>query len=266
MVATPHARLEEERVRSAPRQIFLLLLAADVIVLIIYLLVLPSGQWESLDTRVRAIASLIASGLAYFGLDRLMRKGASHYGVVLDYMWFRALLVLVTPFLWLGILPVWSSRFVFSPTQANPPDIIFAGKSRQWVNTDKRTLKNEPIYQVDGLLLRNYEYIVSTSRQTSYYLPLISILKGAFFHQPIIIQLPCAVQLPYVSGAKVTYRKFQGDKEIDYGDLPGDGNIYLLPGHYDYVRVETADRWGSSSLDAKCPLSELDFEMKTKTK
>ncbi len=249
--------------RGASRQVFVFLLAADLIVLLIYLLALPSQQWGALDARVKAIASLVASGLAYFGLDRLLKKRAGNYAAVLDSYWFRTLLVLATPVLWLGTLPVWSPRFVFSPPQANPPDIAFAGKPRQWVNTDKRTSTGEPIYQVDGLLLRNYEYTVATGRQTSYYLPLISILKGTFFHGPVIIQLPCAVQLPYISGAKVKYRRFQGEADVEYGDLPGDGKIYLMPGHYDYIRIETSDTAGSSSLDLKCPSSEsLGIEMK----
>jgi hypothetical protein len=264
MVNPLQARLEKKAVRRAPRQFFLFLLAADIIALLIHFIFLPNGEWESLNSRIRALASLIASGLAYFGLDRLLTKSASEYAAILDSSWFRALLVLATTVLWLGILPVWSSRFVFSPPQANPPDILFAGKSRQWVNTDRKTSMDEPIYQVDGLLLRNYEYVVATSRQTTYYLPLISILKGAVFHEPIIIQLPCTVQLPIVSGAKVKYRRFQGDTEQDYGDLPGDGKIYLLPGHYDYIKLETPERVGSSSLDSKCPSSELAVEMESK--
>jgi hypothetical protein len=263
MAKSPHARTAGTDSRSASRQIFLFLFAADIIVLIIYLLVLPSGDWESVDSRVRAIGSLVASGLAYFGLDRLMRKRASNYAVVLDSYWFRALLLVATPFLWLGTLPVWSSRFVFNPPQANPPGIIFAGKSRQWVTTDQQTSVGEPVYQIDGLLLRNYEYKLAAG-QTSYYLPLIGILKGTFFRQPIIIQLPCAVQLPYVSGAKVRFRRFQGDPVLEYGDLPGDGKIYLPPGHYDYIGLETSLREGSSSLDAKCPISELQVQMKDK--
>jgi hypothetical protein len=265
MATSRQARREESRSGGASRQLFVFLIAADVIVLLIYLLVLPSGEWERVDSRVRAIASLVASGLAYFGLDRLLKKRVGDYDAVLGSPWFQALLVLVTPVLWLGTLPVWSPRFVFSPPQANPPDIVFAGKSRQWVNTDKRTSAGDPIFQVDGLLLRSYEYTVATGRQTSYYLPLISILKGIFFHGPVIIQLPCSVQLPYISNAKVKYRKFQGDKIEDYGSLPGNGKIYLMPGHYDYIGIETNDEEGSSSLDLKCPSSEsLAIDMKAK--
>jgi hypothetical protein len=267
MASSQQPRPGDSHSSGASRQVFVFLLAADITVLLIYLLVLPSGQWESVDSRVKAIGSLVASGLAYFGLDQIFKKRADDYAAFMDSAWFRSFLVLVTPVLWLGTLPVWSPRFVFSPPQANPPDIFFAGKSRQWINTDKHTSTGEPIYQVDGLLLRSYEYTVATSQQTSYYLPLISILKGTFFHGPVIIQLPCAVQLPYNAGAnaKVKYRRFQGDKDVNYGPLPGDSKIYLMPGHYDYIGIETSDEEGSSSLDLKCPNSDsLSIEMKSK--
>ena len=119
------------------------------------------------------------------------------------------------------------------------------------------------ITELDGLLLRSYDLEFAGSKE-SYYLPAVSILKGTLLHRPIEVQLPCMVQLPIVAGATVSYRRYgepaedgKKIKDVEYGPLPDDGKIFLMPGHYDYIRIETNTDVGSAALEVKCSAQDV---------
>jgi hypothetical protein len=259
-------RPEAKAIRGKWHGVFVFLLAADVVVLFIYLLLLPKDNWESLDGRLKAIGALAASIITYLGLKTVLEKRAANAWELIDSTAFRGVLLFITLILWPSILPVWSYPVVFSPPQASPPEMKIGGKVRRApYMAQKKQQEGEPrTVELDGLLLRNYDLEVEGSKET-YFLPAISILKGTLLHRPIEVQLPCTVQLPIVPGATVFYRRYGAEvkdvkeakdgkevKDINYGPLSDDGKIFLMPGHYDYVRIETTAQAGSAALEVRC--------------
>lgn len=260
VAASPNQpRPEAKAIRGKWHGVFVFLLAADAVVLFIYLLLLPKDNWESLDGRLKAIGALAASIITYFGLKTVLEKRAANAWELIDSTAFRAVLLFITLILWPSILPVWSYRVVFSPPQAFPPTMKVGGKLRHLAYMAQKKQEGEPrMAELDGLLLRSYELEVTGSKEP-YFLPAISILKGTFLHRPIEVQLPCVVELPIVPGATVFYRRYGSEakdgkevKDVEYGALPDDGKIFLMPGHYDYVRIETRAEKGSAALEVKC--------------
>lgn len=242
------------------RQFYVFLLAVDLVILFVYLLIVPENVWENMDKRLRAIGSLVAGVLTYLGLDLLLRRRLANSSALFDTWSFRGLLWFLTVILWGAVLPVWSHWLVFSPPQRTPPAIIVGEKSRYVVDTEIKTKDGESLYQLEGLLLRDYEVRVVGVREPVY-LSAISILKGTFLRRPIRVQLPCALVLPIVRGALVKYRRFAWEEEEEYGPLPDDGKVFLMPGHYDYVKLETREEEGSNALDMECPQTELQITL-----
>lgn len=252
---------------SAPpkksRQLFVFLFAADLVVLFIYLLLLPTNLLIVANTRLRLLGALAVSVLAYLGVDKLLRKRFVDIATIFDSYSFRASLLFVSVIMWAAVMPVWSYRFVFTPNQITPPTIEIGGKIRYPVSMEEKTKDGDSIYELDGLLLRNYEYKFA-GLPASRFLPAISILKGTFLGRAVRLQLPCTVTLPLITGAKVTYRGFAWQAPQEYGPLPGDGRIFLMPGHYDFVRIETGQEEGSGAVEVTCPETELQISMQVK--
>ncbi len=265
VTASPSKSLPKAKAaRDKWHGVFVFLLAADAVVLLIYLLLLPNNSWELADGRLRGIGSLVTSVLAYLGLNHWLERRSANAAELIGSSSFRAILLFVTLILWSAVLPVWSYQFVFNPPQTSPPAIEIGGRSRQLMYIAKQTRQGERIAQLDGLLLRNYDYKVAGSREENF-LPALSIIKGTFLTRPIEVKLPCTVELPLLpDAATVFYRRYPWDREEIYGSLPGDGKIFLMEGHYDYVRVETKTEIGSSALEVKCPSTNLGIEMQRK--
>jgi len=245
------------------RGVFVFLLAADAIVLLIYLLLLPKDRWEQLDVRWRAIGQVAASVGTYFGLNKMLQARSAAVWDLIDSSAFRAVLLFITLILWPAILPIWHYELVFEPPPHSPPVMTIGGESMR-LHYSGKTKDGRPIAKREGLLLRSYDFRVEGS-QERYSLPAISVLKGTFLNRPEQVDLPCTVQLPIVPDvAKVSYRRYSWESSVDYGDLPGDGKVFLMQGHYDYVRVETTTDVGSAPVEVNCPFTALRVDMRRK--
>ncbi len=249
--------------KSQFRQFYIFLIAADLVVLFIYLFLVPTDTWESYNGRLRSLGSLIVSILAYLGLNAVLQRYVTKF-TFLDQIWFRATVLFVTPILWCAILPVWSVHLVIRPRQIVQPEVQILTQS-----SDKNTgqggvyrycevppsktspTSDETICAFGQLLLRHYEIVLKGAPHSTY-LPAPSIFVNTFIQHPFPVQLPCRLQLYPVYPKESIYTKRLGEKEEGPEPLPHDGVIWLMPGRYEYIRATDDKRHGQGSLEMPC--------------
>jgi hypothetical protein len=266
--------------RRSGREFFIFLLAVDVIAVLIYFLLVPNDVWESLSTRWRSVASLVGSLISYLGLKAAIQRYVSD-PAFLDQSWFRVILGFASPILWAAVLPVWSVELELRPPQPmlTQVQILNADKSSSSktnesgapsvesyrtcevpgsdsaANPSANQATSATTCKVGGLLLRSYGISVTGAPQPSY-LPAFSILSNMVTGRRLRIQLPCELEIqPQVTGAML-HMKPQGGRDVDGGTLPDDGRIWLMPGHYDYVKITKDNHSAQSLWDMKCVSGE----------
>lgn len=276
------------------RQFYIFLIAADVVVLFIYFFLVPKDAWENYDARLRSVGSLLVSVIAYLGLNSILQRYVTK-AIILDQTWFRAIVFLITPILWLAILPVWSIHLKITPAQVEQPEVQIvsqssdrgvaaisrycelsnpgkpapdepsspvASQAQPDSNSKKPALPGETICAFGQLLLRPYEIKVKGAANSTY-LPAPSIFINTFVRHPFTVQLPCRLEVFPVYPNEKIYARRQGEKEADPVILPDDGVIWLMPGRYEYIRATDGKRNGKKALDMPCRADfsqEIPFE------
>ncbi len=256
--------------KSKRRQLYVFLIAADLVVLFIYFFLVPKDTWESYDARLRSIASLAGSLIAYLGLSALLQRYVAKFSFI-DQTAFRAIVWFVTPILWAAILPVWSVHLIIRPRQMSPMEVQISSQTAVSgaapgqtktastaiyryceVSPSERTAtSDETICAFGQLLLRPYE-IKLKEAPNSTYLPAASIFVNTFIRHAFPVQLPCRLEVtPVYPNEKVSTKRL-GEDQVDHGLLPGDGILWLMPGRYEYIKATAGRRHGEATLDMPC--------------
>jgi len=233
-------------------QLYIFLIAVDVLIVLIYFFLVPSGVWESYDSRLRSIGALIASIGSYIGLRAIVQKYATQT-VILGETWLRILIWLGTMILLGAVLPFWSVRLNFSPTTASPPEITISAKTRVL------TRARDGTYVVGGLLLRTYDVSIDGVRDPIY-LPAVSILANKLTGRSFLVQLPCALSIvPAIHGEHVYVKRNGRSEQEDLGTLNDNGILWLMPGRYDYLKITNGSRAAQEAFDMHCPQDRLEI-------
>jgi hypothetical protein len=203
------------------------------------------------------------SVLAYLGLNTVLQRYVTRF-TFLDQIWFRAIVLFITPILWSAILPVWSVHLRIKPAQIGQPEVQVLTQS-----SDKSTglggvyrycevpksgataAPDETDCAFGQLLLRRYEIVLKGAPHSTN-LPAPSIFVNTFIRHPFPVQLPCRLQVYPVYPKEKIYTKRLGEREEGLELLPADGVIWLMPGRYEYIRATDDKRHGQASLDMPC--------------
>lgn len=249
------------------RQLYVFLIAADIVGLFVYFFLVPNDVWESQSTRLRSIGSLVGSVILYFGLKFALKKYFSE-SAFLDQVSFRVIAWLCTVALWLAILPIWSVRLAIRPPQPSvtevqvlpqtPPTTSANSKDAQSNSAPgyrtcesssqaiARAGAEETICALGGLLLRTYEIKVTNAPHATH-LPAASIFARTLTRGVFRVQLPCTVEIYPIFPGEQVFTQQQGEAEKPRGLLPPDGVLWLMPGYYDQIKATDGKRTGMRS-------------------